>query len=194
MNAPERLPYCATLLAALLATPATAAATGDPNRRLLATMIAGRAAGAGCLPNHLGLGGAAYHRMAAEHFPGYGDIAPEECAETGAKAIPEWGDLQKLLVGHRAGERVSELWIADIVATACAGSDHLWQDLGLVDRAQLTTLMRANFPELARANSGDMKWKKFLYRQFCTLEGIYVCPAPSCGECKDYARCFGPET
>ena len=46
---------------------------------------------------------------------------------------------------------------------------------------------------LARANTGDMKWKKFLYRQFCSREGIYVCPAPSCGECKDHAKCFGPE-
>jgi nitrogen fixation protein NifQ len=39
-----------------------------------------------------------------------------------------------------------------------------------------------------------MKWKKFLYRQFCAREEIYVCPAPSCGVCKDYAKCFGPET
>ena len=53
--------------------------------------------------------------------------------------------------------------------------------------------MWVNFPELARANTGDMKWKKFLYRQFCAAEGIYVCPAPSCGVCKDYAKCFGPE-
>ena len=53
--------------------------------------------------------------------------------------------------------------------------------------------MWVNFPGLARANSGDMKWKKFLYRQLCSSEGIYVCPAPSCGVCKDYAKCFGPE-
>ena len=65
--------------------------------------------------------------------------------------------------------------------------------LGLASRDELTRLMQVNFPELAKANTGDMKWKKFLYRQFCSREGIYVCPAPSCGECKDYAKCFGPE-
>ena len=52
---------------------------------------------------------------------------------------------------------------------------------------------RAPTPGLARANTGDMKWKKFLYRRLCANEGIYVCPAPSCGVCKDYAKCFGPE-
>ena len=98
-----------------------------------------------------------------------------------------------LLLRHRAGEFTSELIIADILAAACAGSDHLWQDLGLAGREQLSRLMWLNFPALARANSGDMKWKKFLYRQLCSSEGIYVCPAPSCGVCKDYAKCFGPE-
>ena len=66
-------------------------------------------------------------------------------------------------------------------------------DLGLASRDELSRLMRVNFPSLAAANTGDMKWKKFLYRQFCAAEGIYVCPAPSCGVCKDYAKCFGPE-
>ncbi|MFM8444786.1 MAG: nitrogen fixation protein NifQ, partial [Methylococcus sp.] len=33
-------------------------------------------------------------------------------------------------------------------------------------------------------------WKKFLYKQLCEAEGIYVCRAPSCGECVDYADCF----
>ena len=82
---------------------------------------------------------------------------------------------------------------ANIVATACAGRDHLWQDLGLASREELSRLMWVNFPGLARANTGDMKWKKFLYRRLCANEGIYVCPAPSCGVCKDYAKCFGPE-
>jgi nitrogen fixation protein NifQ len=40
---------------------------------------------------------------------------------------------------------------------------------------------------------GDMKWKKFIYRHYCTREGIYVCPAPSCGECSDYSKCFAKE-
>lgn len=189
MNGPDRLPYRATLLAELLATPAAARYADDPNRSLLASMIAGQSTGTGRLPIHLGLGDGNYQDLLDDYFPFFEAAAQNDQAE----AIPEWSDLQKLLLDHRAGERDSELWIADIIATACAGRDHLWQDLGLINRDELSRLMWVNFPELARSNVGDMKWKKFLYRQFCSREGIYVCPAPSCGECKDYAKCFGPE-
>lgn len=189
MNAPDRLPWRAMLLADLLARPATAAAGGDPNRFLFARIIASQASGNGCLPTRLGLPDEGYRRLVDAYFAGFESPLPS--APT--TALPEWSDLQKLLVDHRAGERDSELTMADIVATACAGADHLWQDLGLAARDELTALMWVNFPALARANASDMKWKKFLYRQFCSREGIYVCPAPSCGECKDYAKCFGPE-
>lgn len=189
MNGPDRLPYRAMLLAELLATPAAPLAAGDPNRPLLASIIAGQAAGYGCLPAHLGLGEECHARLLADFFPG----EPLPAAQRDAVTIPEFEDLQKLLLDHRANEHDSERWITDILATACAGADHLWQDLGFTSRDELTRLMWFNFPQLAGANTGDMKWKKFLYRQFCSREGIYVCPAPSCGVCKDYAKCFGPE-
>lgn len=189
MNGPDRLPTRLLLLSDMLATRASGPAARDPNRLLLASIIAGQASGEGCLPPHLGLGAAAFSYLCDAYFPGC-PITP--CARE-SEAIPEWEDLQKLLLDHRAREYPSELLIANILATACAGRDHLWQDLGLANRDELSRLMWVNFPALARANTGDMKWKKFLYRQFCASEGIYVCPAPSCGVCKDYAKCFGPE-
>lgn len=189
MNGPDRLPYRATLFAELLAMPAAARAAADPNRSLLASMVAGQLADTGCLPADLGLGPAVHRHLIDAYFPGFEIDGPQRPVD----AIPEWEDLQKLLLDHRACQYPSELLIANIVATACAGRDHLWQDLGLANRDELSTLMSINFPALAAANSGDMKWKKFLYRQFCSAEGIYVCPAPSCGVCKDYAKCFGPE-
>jgi len=87
----------------------------------------------------------------------------------------------------------SELWTARIVAVGCLGSDHLWQDLGLWSRAELSALMERNFPTLAAKNVHNMKWKKFLYKQLCIAEGVYVCRAPSCEVCADYDACFGPE-
>jgi nitrogen fixation protein NifQ len=190
MNGPDRLPYRTTLFAELLAMPAaTARAAVDPNRSLLASIVAGQIADTGCLPADLGLGKATHAYLLSEYFPKFDIGGPQRTVE----AIPEWEDLQKLLLDHRACEYPSELLIANIVATACAGRDHLWQDLGLANREELSKLMWVNFPALARANTGDMKWKKFLYRQFCSREGIYTCPAPSCGVCKDYAKCFGPE-
>jgi nitrogen fixation protein NifQ len=73
------------------------------------------------------------------------------------------------------------------------GSDHLWQDLGLWNRGELSRLMEQNFPEVAKRNQKDMKWKRFLYKQLCEAEGIYTCRAPSCEVCIDYHACFGPE-
>ena len=82
----------------------------------------------------------------------------------------------------------------DVLAAEGGFASHqLWQDLGLADRGELSVLMGEAFPGLAALNTGDMKWKKFIYRHYCSRDGIYVCPAPSCGECADYARCFAPE-
>lgn len=189
MNGSDRHSLRALRLAELLASPALGAAASDPNRPLLASMVAGQISGDGCLPAHLGLGEAVASHLLATYFPGFSLRGlPRE-----VESIPEWSDLQKLMLDHRARHQPSELLIASIVATACAGRDHLWQDLGLATRDELSRLMWINFPGLARANTGDMKWKKFIYRQFCSNEGIYVCPAPSCGVCADYAKCFGPE-
>ena len=83
--------------------------------------------------------------------------------------------------------------MSDIVAAGCLGGDHLWRDLGLQSRSELSQLMLQNFPTLAAANSGDMKWKKFFYKQLCEAGGGYVCRAPSCDQCSAYDDCFGPE-
>lgn len=198
MNGPDRLPFLqsshdgcrAELLDALLASPVASDNAADPNRSLLASIIAGQAAGNGCLPPTLGLSEADYRALLATFFPA-ADLVGVTHEEI---LIPEKEDLEKLLTDHRAGAGTAEQWIASIIASACAGSDHLWQDLGLANRGELSQLMFHNFPALAASNSGDMKWKKFLYRQFCALEGIYTCPAPSCGVCTDFAKCFGPET
>jgi nitrogen fixation protein NifQ len=189
MNGPDRLSCRLICQASLLAAPAEAALADDPNRPLLASLLAGQAQGEGCLPGDLGLGESRYTAMRAAFFP---DIRVDRVHRP-AVDLPEFEELQRLLLDHRAGRHESEVWMADILTTACAGRDHLWQDLGLCQRNELTQLMQVNFPALAAANVGDMKWKKFLYRQVCSREGIYVCPAPSCGVCKDYAQCFGPE-
>lgn len=189
MNGPERLPLRHLLFADLLARPGAGVPADDPGRPLLASILAGQASGAGCLPADLGLGPERHAEMLAACFPG----ADVPATQRPATPIPELDDLEKLLRDHRADRSPAETWLATIVATACAGADHLWQDLGLTRRAELSQLMEVNFPALAALNSGDMKWKKFLYRQLCAREGIYVCPAPSCGVCKDFAQCFGPE-
>ncbi|MDR2164298.1 MAG: nitrogen fixation protein NifQ [Zoogloeaceae bacterium] len=173
----------------LLLRPASAVARKDPNRPILASLLAGRACGAGVLPASLGLSAEECAHLWRDCFPGPVLSLPDQPVE----ALPEGADLVALLLEARAGRFPSEVWLARIVVTACAGREHLWRDLGLFDRGELSRLLMNAFPAFARGNTGDMKWKKFLYRAYCAREGIYVCPAPSCGECADHALCFAPE-
>ncbi|HED19738.1 MAG TPA: nitrogen fixation protein NifQ [Gammaproteobacteria bacterium] len=165
-----------------------------PNDEPLARMLASRRAGFGVLPACMGLNPEIYHYLLLRHFSG---IELPEHALPGIDADPrrqpERAELQSLLLEHRANADISEQWIADIVVSACMGGNHLWQDLGLWSRRDLTRLIQTNFPALAAGNDCDMKWKKFFYKQLCLQTGIYTCRAPSCEVCVDYRECFGPE-
>lgn len=107
--------------------------------------------------------------------------------------IDEFRDLVDLLLEHRSDDNSPSRCLAHAVATACMGANHLWQDLGLPHRRALSELMEQNFTTLSRRNVGDMKWKKFLYKQLCEREEIFVCKSPSCASCSDYQACFGSE-
>ncbi|MDR0635070.1 MAG: nitrogen fixation protein NifQ [Azoarcus sp.] len=174
---------------ALLARRASAVARDDPNRPILASLLAGRMCDAGMLPASLGLSDDERAQLRRDYFDGSPLALPGGVAE----ALPEGADLVDMLLRARAGRFPSEAWLAKIVITACAGKEHLWRDLGLANRRELSQLLTNAFPAFAQKNTGDMKWKKFLYRAYCAGEGIYVCPAPSCRECTDYANCFAPE-
>lgn len=105
-------------------------------------------------------------------------------------------DLRALLLSHAASAHCGTpqcAAVAEWVAVACLGDNHLWQDLQLASRAELSALMQHWFPGLVARNHADMKWKKFLYKQLCEREELFICKAPSCAVCCDQARCFGPE-
>lgn len=167
-------------------------AAGLPGDELYAQMIAGQATGMGALPPGLGLVRADFSALLAKHFPDFKMVVSFETNANDPRAL-ERDDVLALLLESRAGKNTSELWMAEIVTTACMFSDHLWQDLGLRSRDYLRQLMTENFPALAAKNVYDMKWKKFLYKQLCEREGINACRAPSCEYCADYLKCFGPE-
>jgi nitrogen fixation protein NifQ len=173
----------------LLSRPAKADAATDPLRPVFASLLAGRSLNQGVLTATLGLSESVFQLLWSDYFPG----APLNLVNGPGEDIAELEDLLNLLLEYRAGVRESEFWLAHIVAYSCCGRNHLWQDLGLTHRDELSLLMNTAFPALAALNIGDMKWKKFIYRHYCTKEGIYVCPAPSCGQCADHAKCFSPE-
>ena len=108
----------------------------------------------------------------------------------------EVADLVALLLDHAdasAGTPEEIATVAERVALACLGDNHLWQDLRFASRAELSALMGRWFPALVAKNHADMKWKKFLYKQLCEREELFICKAPSCAVCVDRPICFGPE-
>lgn len=171
------------------------AAAHDPNGEWLARLYASWMAGEGTLPDYLGLEPEAFWSLTGHYFPGacFPGVAPSGMRADFSRML-ERDDLRRLLVDHAADPNAAEAaWLSDILVAGCMGGDHLWQDLGLWSRADLSGLIAHNFPQLAARNSRDMKWKKFFYKQLCEAEGIYMCRAPSCEVCIDYFKCFGPE-
>jgi len=135
-----------------------------------------------------GLSEARFQRLINEYFH---DLELSNGADMPSPAGDEFADLLALLLESRAAPDERRAWLAHAIASATMGENHLWQDMGLPARKLLTQLMRENFPALAAKNTGDMKWKKFFYRQICERAEVPICKAPHCAECCDYGECFG---
>jgi nitrogen fixation protein NifQ len=168
--------------------------TATPNYEWLSCMIAGWCAGQSALPDYLGLEPEQFKQLTNRLFPG---IDIPEHAPSGSKAdfsrMLEKDDLVNLLKQFSQPDIIEIDWIIGIIVAGSLGSDHLWQDLGLWSRSQLSAMLHYNFPELAAKNNKDMKWKKFIYKQLCEAEGLYLCRVPSCEICIDYSKCYGSE-
>jgi nitrogen fixation protein NifQ len=178
----------------------------DPDTHVFACIVCARATGgADPLDDAVGLSPADLDLLLTRHFAG---LAAESEASRYISArrgrrvgkgvsdlvlAEEVDDLRTLLLDHGAADLPKTKWLASAVARACLFSDHLWQDLGLTSRKDLSGLLTRHFQPLASKNTGDMKWKKFFYKQLCEREGLNLCKAPSCGVCADYKVCFGPE-
>lgn len=110
-----------------------------------------------------------------------------------AMRCDEYEDVLALLLEYAVDRSDGTALLASAVAAACLGDNHLWQDLGLASRQELSLLLQNHFPALHARNSGNMKWKKFFYKQLCERAEVQACRAPSCAVCSDYRNCFGPE-
>lgn len=164
------------------------------DRHVFACIIAkGRAEAPRPLTEAVGLSAADLARLQRRYFPGAEWLVAGLDGDAGADALEE-PDLRHLLAGNAThpGDQAAE-WLAAMVARRSLQPDHLWQDLGLSARADLTGLLRRHFGPLAARNVRDMKWKKFFYRQMCEDEGVSICKSPVCDTCSDVALCYGPE-
>ena len=167
----------------------------SPNSEWLCRMLASWSVGLGALPDAIGLEPADFKRLQQSFFRALNIPAQAVSGRTAdfSRMLEREDLIRYLHVRAAYPEREETFWITSILVAGCLGEDHLWQDMGLWSRQELSGLIAYNFPSVAAANHQDMKWKKFLYKQLCETEGIYVCRAPSCDVCLDYSRCFGSE-
>lgn len=141
----------------------------------------------------VGLDRAAFLDLAAILFPA---CAPVLAAQVDLRAIevtPEEQSVRDILGIYSSDAGRLQTHFIAMIARRCQSPHHLWQDLGLRNRAELRELMTRRFAPLARKNSQDMKWKKFLYRMVCGSEGFTLCAAPVCSDCDEFHVCFGAE-
>jgi len=165
-----------------------------PNQEWLACMVASWCVGESVLPDYLGLEPKVFAALKKTFFTDY--PLPEHApsgSQLDVSRMAERQDLSNLLQEYRNPQAEGGDWIITILVAGCLGDDHLWHDLGLWSRSQLSALLNYNFPELAAKNVHDMKWKKFLYKQLCETQGVYVCRVPSCEFCADYLNCYETE-
>lgn len=102
--------------------------------------------------------------------------------------------LRDLLLKHRSTTGEVGRWLAGLVARRAIEPEHLWEDLGLRDRSELSRLLNRHFAPLAQGNTRNMRWKRYFYRKLCEDDGLVMCSTPSCAQCNDFAECFGDET
>jgi nitrogen fixation protein NifQ len=140
-----------------------------------------------------GLTAAQFGALVREYFPKAAAARLFALSETAGREVEE-ACLLELLERCTTSREPFQALLAAMIARRAQAPNHLWQDLGLNNRGELSLLMTRHFKPLAARNTGDMKWKKFFYRIICADEGFSLCTAPSCAECSDFENCFGEET
>ena len=156
---------------------------------LLGMLLDSAWAGRGVMPPMLGLDADTFAELQAcfdlpERAGGAVNAGPERAR------FDERDELVALFLESAPADAKARPALATIIATGCLGQEHLWEDMGFDRRDSLSEFIQLAFPDLFARNTQNMKWKRFFYKQLCEREGLYVCRAPSCGQCPEYKACF----
>lgn len=143
----------------------------------------------------LGLRPEAYVSMVKVCFPELGELdigSKRQFEQLLSTTPPQFEQLVHMMLRYRpAGSNApASEWLARAVAAACFGSHHLWEDLGLFSRQDVSTLLAEHFPALVARNVNEMRWKKFLFHELGISQGGLALRPPGCQQCEDYRLCF----
>ncbi len=164
------------------------------DRHVLASILAVAAMEEGAMAARAGLAAADLVSLMTQWFPvvcGSGIAWFTQDKDTDDDEVAMVRDL---LLAHRSSEGDLGRCLAAMIARRAMEPNHLWEDLGLRDRSELTRLLSRHFGPIAARNTQNMRWKRFFYRALCESDGFVMCTTPVCTECRDFDLCFGEES
>ena len=166
----------------------------DFDQHVLASILSAAAMDGGSIAEQAGLAGHEFSALLAQRFPlieaGVAvRLLPSDLIEDDEREM-----VRDLLLAQRSTEGDVGRWLAAMIARRAMEPNHLWEDLGLRERAELSRLLARHFAPLAARNTRNMRWKRFFYRMLCEDDGFVMCTTPVCTQCSDFDLCFGEET
>lgn len=181
------------LLTGVYPEEADIASDSSFDRHVLASILAVSTMDSGPLPENAGLSGAELVALLEQYFPTVEIKADKQLLRFNCDKGEEVAMICDLLLSQRSTEGNIGAWLAAMVARRATEPKHLWEDLGLRDRAELSRLLAHHFAPLAARNINNMRWKRFFYRTLCENDGLVICTTPVCTQCNEFNVCFGAE-
>ncbi|WP_448044896.1 nitrogen fixation protein NifQ [Bradyrhizobium liaoningense] len=165
----------------------------DFDRHVLASVLAAAVMDGGPIAERVGLPERDLDALLAQCFPSVPARAFAWIGGGDASVDDETAMVRDLLRAQRSTEGDVGHWLAAMVARRAMEPKHLWEDLGLRERPELSRLLTRHFAPLAARNTRNMRWKRFFYRMLCEDDGFVMCTTPVCTQCNDFDLCFGEE-
>ena len=114
-----------------------------------------------------GLAAADLAALMSKWFPASRGLVAPWCRHPGRADDDEIAMVRDLLLANRSTPGKAGRWLAAMIARRSMEPNHLWEDLGLRDRGELSRLLSRHFAPLADRNTNNMRWKRFFYRALC---------------------------
>ncbi|OSI22299.1 nitrogen fixation protein NifQ [Bradyrhizobium canariense] len=166
----------------------------DFDHHVLACILATSAMDGGQLPERAGLTNQELNALLVQYFPSTPVRSYTWRDQSALPAPDETVMVRDLLLAQRSTRGEVGGWLATMIARRAMEPNHLWEDLGLRKRDELSRVLMRHFGPLAARNTKNMRWKRFFYRMLCEDDGLVMCTTPVCTECNDFDLCFGEES
>lgn len=182
------------LLTGVRPADADISSDGSFDRHVLASILAAGTMDGGLVSEKVGLSSDQLAALLEQNFPSVRIKEEALLQDFERDESDEIAMVRDLLLAQRSTEGNTGRWLAAMIARRAIEPNHLWEDLGLRDRGEVSRLLSRHFAPLAARNINNMRWKRFFYRTLCDDDGLVLCTTPVCTRCKDFNLCFGDES